>query len=593
MPAVVAVRDDPPVETLALVLTDVEWSTRLWAEEPDAMDAAMRRHHAILHAAIADHGGFRPPDQGEGDAVFAAFASAQAAVAAVSQLQRSLHDEEWPTSRPLRVRAGVHVGEVRVRDGNLFGDPVNRCARIRAAGSGGQTLLSSAVYELVRDRLPRGVGTVDLGEHRLKDLVRPERIYQLDVFGLPHEFPPLASLDRASHNLPAQLTPFIGRGQELTDLLTAVREHRLVTLTAFGGMGKTRLALQAAAELAGEPRIGDIWFVDLADTTDPELVPARAAEAAGLRYDSDPLGALVAAYGAQPALFVLDNLEQVLECATFVTDLLTHAPGVRVLGTSREPLRVRAERIVVLPPLSLPNPDGPPATEESLGTYEAVRLFLDRAHAVRPYFAVDDTNAPAVAAICARLDGSPLALELAAYRLKALGIETLLQRLDTALQVLTSGGRDMPQRHQTLRATIAWSYDALDQDQQTLLTRLSVLPAPASYEMIDAVCGGDVDVITTLGDLVDRNLVRVADATHDYRYGLLVSIRDYTAEQLTLGESLRLRDLHADHVTAELLAAATVDPIVGATRLVAKLLPHVRAALAHRRASPTSGSLTS
>ena len=586
MPLARLLRHDPHMETLTLLLTDVQGSTRLWAEEADAMDAAMRRHHEIVHAAIDENGGFRPRDQGEGDAVFAAFTSPQAAVVAVAQLQRSLYDEVWPTSRPLRVRAGVHVGEVRVRDGNLFGDPVNRCARIRGAGTGGQTLVSSAVYELVRDRLPADTSTVDLGEHRLKDLVRPERIYQLDVTGTPSAFPPLASLDRVSHNLPVQPTPFIGRERELGDLVASVREHRLVTLTGFGGMGKTRLALQAAAELAGDATIGDVWFVDLTAITDPDLVPARVAEAASVRHDDDPLGALVAAYAESPALFVVDNLEQVLECAPFVVDLLSRTRGVRVLGTSRDALRVRAERIVVIPPLTLPDPDGPLVTEESVGTYEAVRLFLDRAHAVRPDFAVTDANAPSVAAICARLEGSPLALELAAYRLKVLSVETLLPRLDAALSVLTGGGRDMPERHRTLRATIAWSYDALTPDEQTLLARLSILPAPSVLDLVEAVCGDDLDVLSTLESLLDHSLVRLVDGDGDYRYGLLVAIRDYAAEQLTADDALRLRDAHAEHVTAALLTAAEADPGSGASRLVVRILPHVRAALAHRRATP-------
>ena len=362
-----------------LVLTDVEGSTRLWQDEPDAMAAAMRRHHEIVHGAVAAHGGWRPPDQGEGDAVFAAFASATAAVAAVVQVQRELAAERWPTPVPLRVRIGVHVGEVRQRDGNLLGEPVNRCARLRGLGSGGQTLLSAPVFELVRDRLPAGTSATDLGEHRMKDLTRPERVHQLDIAGLESSFPPLTSLERARHNLPMQVTPFIGRADELAALVAAVRAHRLVTLTGFGGMGKTRLALQAAAGLAGDAEVGDVWFVDLATVTDPSLVPARVAEAAGVRFGAgDPAHALVAAFAGRPTLLVLDNLEQVLGCAWFVAELVAAAPAVRVLVTSREPLRVRAERQIPLAPMAVPEARVPP---EVLSTYDAVRFFeIGRAH---------------------------------------------------------------------------------------------------------------------------------------------------------------------------------------------------------------------
>ncbi|HVE98257.1 MAG TPA: adenylate/guanylate cyclase domain-containing protein, partial [Mycobacteriales bacterium] len=233
-----------------LVLTDVQGSTRLWQDESAEMERAMARHHEIVHGAVAAHGGWRPVDQGEGDAVFAAFASASAAVAAVLDVQRALAAEPWPTSVPLRVRIGVHLGEVQERGGNLYGDPVNRCARLRGLGAGGQTLLSSAVFELVRDKLPAGTSVTDLGEHRMKDLVRPEHVWQLDLEGLPREFPPLSSLDRVLHNLPVQRSALIGRDEDLARVLDALSSHRLVTLTGFGGMGKTRLALQAGAELA-------------------------------------------------------------------------------------------------------------------------------------------------------------------------------------------------------------------------------------------------------------------------------------------------------------------------------------------------------
>ncbi|HVE97674.1 MAG TPA: hypothetical protein VNA12_00655 [Mycobacteriales bacterium] len=571
------------METLVLVLTDVQGSTRLWQDESAAMDAAMARHHEIVHGAVAEHGGFRPVDQGEGDAVFAAFRSATEAIAAVAQVQRELAAEPWPTSIPLKERIGVHLGEVTERGGNLYGDPVNRCARLRGLGAGGQTLLSAPVYEVVRDKLPPGASVIDLGEHRMKDLTRPEHVWQLDLNDLPDEFPPLASLDVATHNLPEQAAPFIGREAELAGLVDAVRAHRLVTLTGFGGMGKTRLALQAAAELVGDPDVGAVWFVDLSAVTDPALVPARVAEAVGVRYGADdPANALVAALTAAPALLVLDNLEQVMGCATFVADLISRAPRSRVLATSREPLRVRSERQVELTPMSLPDPSEPPPTAEQLSTFEAVRFFVDRACAVRADFAVTNDTAPAVAAICTRLDGHPLALELAAARTKVLSVDKLLARLDSALGILTGGSRDMPERHQTLRATIAWSFDALSADEQRLLARMSVLPAPTDYEMVEAVGGADLDVLDLLEVLVDRSLVRTSEVSSDTRYGLLVSIRDYAAEHLDDQEKADCHDRHAQQV---LDIFTRPRPWSTSVHLVARQLPHLRAAWDHLRST--------
>jgi predicted ATPase/class 3 adenylate cyclase len=567
------------VETVVLVLTDVQGSTKLWQDQPVAMDAAMARHHVILHGAIGEHGGWRPVDQGEGDAVFAAFRSATAAVAAVVRVQRELAAESWPTSVALTVRIGVHLGEVTLRNGNLYGDPVNRCARLRGLGAGGQSLLSAAVYEMVRDKLPPGVTVTDLGDHRMKDLVRPEHVWQLDIEGLPNAFGPLASLDRVTHNLPVQAAPFIGRETELRDLVATVREHRLVTLTGFGGMGKTRLALQAAAELAGEHDVGDVWFVDLAAQSDPTLVPTRVAEAAGVGFGTgEPLAALVAAFAGRPTLLVLDNLEQLIGCATFVADLVASAPAVRVLCTSREPLRVRSEQQVLLASMAVP--EKVPVTAEVLSTYEAVRFFVDRACAVRADFTITNETAPAVAAICARLDGHPLALELAAARVKMLSVDKLLVRLDSALGVLTGGSRDMPERHQTLRATIAWSYDALEAPEQLLLARMSVLTGPADLELLEAVCGQDLEVFDVLEVLVQRSLVRTVDLEADTRFGLLVSVRDFAAEHLNSHDALVLRDRLAGHLLAKVTAIISPHG-QGQTAAFTQDAPHLRAALIH------------
>lgn len=563
------------------MLTDVEGSTRLWQDEPHAMDLAMRRHHQILHAAIKEHGGWRPVDQGEGDAVFAAFSSPTAAVAAAAQAQRELASEAWPTSVPLRVRIGMHVGEVVCRDGNLFGEPVSRCARLRGLGWGGQTLLSGALFEMVHEKLPVGTAVADLGQHRMKDLTRPERVHQLDISGLADSFPPLSSLDRTRHNLPVQAAPFIGREAELAALIASVRGNRLVTVTGFGGMGKTRLALQAAAELLDSDDVSDVWFVDVSDVTEPPLVPTRVAEAAGVRFGlGDPTQALVAAFAERPTLLVLDNVEQVVGCAPFVAQIVAAVPSLRVLATSREPLHVRAERQMPLAPMAVPAGAATAArTAGELSAYEAVRFFIDRACAVRPDFVVTEDTAPAVAAICVRLDGHPLALELAASRLKMLTPDKLLARLDAALAVLTGGSRDMPERHRTLRATIAWSFDALNSDEQTLLVRMSVLPAPADFEMIEAVCGEGLDVFGLLETLVQRSLVRTSEVEGDTRFGLLISVRDFAAEHLDATAD-DLRDRHAAHVAAVFeRPRSTFEDIP----LVERELAHLRAALNHLR----------
>ena len=550
------------METLVLVLTDVQGSTRLWQDEPMAMDAAMRRHHEIVHATVATHGGWRPVDQGEGDAVFAAFRSASEAVAAVAQLQRELAAEPWPTSVPLTVRVGVHLGEVTERDGNLLGDPVNRCARLRGLGAGGQSLLSAAVFEVVRDKLPPGVGVLDLGEHRLKDLSRAERVFQLTGPGLDGPFPPVAGLDRVRHNLPVQTSTFIGRTQELAELVALVRDHRLVTLTGFGGMGKTRLALQAAAELT-DGSLGDVWFVDLAAVEDPALVPARVAEVPGLRWETEePVDALVAALHHSPALLVLDNVEQVLGCATFVADLLARAPGARVLATSREPLHVRGERQVPIPPLGLPSGD---VSADSLSRFEALRLFVDRALSVRPDFVVDDVTAPAVAAVCARLDGHPLAIELAAARVAMLSPALLLTRLEKSLSMLSGEERDRPERHRTVRATVAWSYDLLLPAEQALMNRLSVFQGTAGLDAVEAVCataaeGPSFEVFPVLASLVDKSLVRRSEQDGEPRFSLLGSVRDFATEQLALPARHALADAHLDfYLARSVVGAATSD----------------------------------
>lgn len=538
----------PVTDVTALLLTDVVGSTALWQAHPAQMNTAMARHHDIVAKAVAAYGGRLPQDQGEGDARFAAFGSAIAALSAAVDIQRALGSEPWPDPVRLSVRMGIHAGEVIDRDGNLFGDPVNRCARIRGLAHGGQILVSSTTKELVQAWPPDGVGLLDLGEHRMKDLTSPVRIYQVTHPDLPADFPPLASLNRARHNLPVQLSSFVGRGRELRELVALVLDHPLVTVTGFGGMGKTRAALQVGAELADGDGDG-VWFVDLSAVRDAQSIPEVALQALGVTASDDPLATLTGHLADKRVLLICDNVEQLLpDAAPVLAALAGSGPGVRVLVTSREPVGLRGEQVYPLPPLASPVVSGPPETVESLGVYDAAALFIARATAADPRFTVDNTTAPALAAICAQLDGWPLALELAAARVRLLGLPRLLERLTDRLGVLSGGSRDAPNRQRTLRETIAWSYDLLAPPEQALLARFSVFRGSATLDAIEQVCGEalEADVLDALSSLLDKGLLRAEESTADPRYRLLESVRDFAAEQLRAGgEEHPIRVRHA------------------------------------------------
>src|SRR5215211_2953594 len=466
----------------------------MWERNPQAMQAALARHDEILRSATEQHGGY--VFKTVGDAFCCAFPTASDALEAALDAQRLLLKERWAESGPLRVRMALHMGASEERDGDYFGPPVNRVARLLSAAHGGQVLLSLPTHEMVREQLPAGMSLTDLGEHRLKDLFRPERVFQLSAPELQSEFAPLRTLDAYRNNLPLQPTPLIGREKEVSEVCDLLRgdETRLLTLTGPGGTGKTRLALQAAADLLDDFPDGT-FFVPLATLTQAELFFSAVAETLGVReIGEQPLFESLKVYlDERHLLLLLDNFEQVLGAAPPVTELLGAAPGLKVLVTSRTPLRLYGEKEYAVPPLSVPDVKHLPDLK-TLSQYEAVRLFIERAKSAKVDFEVTDESAPAVAEICVRLDGLPLAIELAAARIKMLPPRAMLHRLGSRLKLLTGGARDLPERQRTLRATIEWSHALLDEGEQLLFGRLAVFSGGRTLEAIEGICDAEGDL---------------------------------------------------------------------------------------------------
>ena len=533
-----------PTGTVTLLLADVEGSTRLWETLPEAMKAAVARLDQTLAEVVATHHGVRPVEQGEGDSFVIAFARAADAVSCALELQRA------PLA-PIKLRIGVHTGDVNLRDeGNYIGPTINRTARLRDLAHGGQTVLSGATELLVIDQLPPDVTLTDLGSHLLRDLPRPERVIQLCHPDLHNDFPPLRTAHRlAAERLPTQLTNFIGRQAEMRDIRIAVEGNRLVTLTGAGGAGKTRLAVQSAVEMATEFADG-VWYVDLAPVTDPDVVPVTAARVLGLpdqpgQPTSDVLRRFIR---DRQMLIVLDNCEHLLDAsAELITILLAGGPALTLLATSREPIGVAGEVSWRVPSLS---PDD-----------DAIELFSDRARRAKPDFRITPDNAETVTEICRRLDGLPLAIELAAARVRALSPSEILDGLRDTFRLLTGGARTSVRRQQTLRASVDWSHELLSEPEKLLFRRLAVFFGGFDLDAAQAVAGGGeverYQVLDQLTLLVDKSLVVADDTGHGTRYRLLETVRQYAQEKLREareGDDVRTR--HRDHYTA---MAAVLD----------------------------------
>ena len=542
-----------PTGTVTFLFTDIEGSTKMWERDAATMQAALARHDEILQRAIEANGGY--VFKTVGDAFCAAFVSTTDALDAALQGQRTLLAEGWDEGCVIRARMALHSGEAEERAGDYFGPTLNRVARLLSTGYGGQILVSRAARELAGDRLPPGTSLEDLGEKRLKDLTRPERIFQVLAPELPKDFPALKTLDARRNNLPAQPSALVGREREISEVCGRMREPGicLLTLTGPGGTGKTRLGLQAAADLLDEHRDG-VFFVALADINDTALVPTAMAGPLGVVESAElPLEDVLKEYlGRRELLLVLDNFEQVLDAVPLVGKLLSACPKLKVLATSRATLRLNGEQEYPVPPLTLPDPGRLPPVE-MLERYEAVRLFAERARAVKPGFVLDG-DAPAVAEICARLDGLPLAIELAAARTRLLPPKAMLKRLGDRLKFLTGGARDLPGRQQTLRGAIDWSHDLLDEEDRHLFRRMSVFSGGRTLEAMEAICDaeGDLDVLAAVESLLEKSLLRQEEGSEDEpRFVMLETIHEYAREKLEdSGEAVQTRRLHAEYFLA-------------------------------------------
>jgi predicted ATPase/class 3 adenylate cyclase len=558
-------------------MTDIEGSTRLWEDHGDAMGAALAIHDRILREAVESAGGRIVKTTGDG--MLAAFDGPVAAVRAALVAQRALRDATWGVTGPLRVRMAMHAGTAESRDGDYFGPALNRVARILAIGHGGQVLTSAVAAVLARDELPAAIDLIDLGSHRLRDLDRPEQVFQLVADDLPRTFPPLRSLSTRRSNLPIALTSFVGRERELAEVGSLIGRHRLVTLIGVGGTGKTRLMLEAAARLADGFADG-AWLAELAPLGDPSQIAPEVARALGVsEVAGQPTMATLATFLAdKDLLLLLDNAEHLVDGAARVAErLLAAAPGLRILATSREALAIPGEAVLQLLSLSCPQigatrAAGAPRSAVDLqgaASTDAVRLFAERAGAADPGFELGQSNVASIAEICRRLDGIPLAIELAAARVAAMSTEDIASGLGDRFRLLAGGRRTAVPRQQTLHALIDWSWDLLTDDDRTLLRRLSIFAGGWTVGAAARIVGdgegelGRADLIDRLTRLVDRSLV-IVERGAATRYRMLETIRQYAREKLIeAGEVATIADRH--FATFAALAAAAYPELQGPT----------------------------
>jgi predicted ATPase/class 3 adenylate cyclase len=536
-----------PTGTVTFLFTDIEGSTRLMQELGPKYVEAQVEHHAILRAAFSSGGGREL--RTEGDSFFCVFESAIDGCVAAAQAQREFYTREWPEGKPIRVRIGMHTGEAPLVGDEYIGLDVHHAARVAASAHGGQVVLSEATHSLVEGSLPAGLSTRELGMHRLKDLSRSEKLFQLLIDGAPDEFPPLRTLEATPNNLPTQITSFIGREKDVEEVKQLLRRTRVLTLTGPGGIGKTRLSLQVAADLITDFP-GGVYFVPLSALRDPDLIAPAVAQSLGIPVSGNraPEDVVNEHLKERRVLLVLDNFEQLLpDGAPVVSRLLQASPELRVMTSSRAGLKIYGEQELAVEPLRTPSLRALPSLA-ALSQFAAVKLFIERAVAAKHDFQVTNENAPAIAGICERVDGLPLAIELAAARVKLFSPQALLARLETSVAVLGTGSRDLPTRQQTLKGAIAWSYDMLDDAHKRLFCRFSVFARGGSLEQVEAVCGPglDIDVLTGLDELADQSLLRRLPDYDEPRLLMLQVIKEFAAEMLEAsGESDEMRDRHA------------------------------------------------
>jgi len=552
-----------PSGTVTFLFTDLEGSTRLWEQHRAAMVPALARHDALLRDAVHSAGGVVVKTTGDG--LHGVFTTTAAALDAALGAQRALAAEAWDVPGGLKVRMGLHTGDAVARDGDYYGPAINRAARVMSSAHGGQVVVSHATEEILRDALPDDIALVDLGEHRLPDLARPERIFQVVAAGLTREFPPLRSLDAIPGNLPTQMTSLIGRALERDAIADALLASRLVTVTGVGGVGKSRIAIQVAFDIASRFSDG-AWLCELATARDDEELAQVVAATLGVlaRPATTIADSILDALRTRELVLVLDNCEHLVEpVGRLAEGLLRDCPGVQILATSREALGVAGEQVWPLRALDLP---ARASTVEEVRASPAVELFVQRARAVQPGFTLDETNADAVAEICRRLDGIPLAVELAAARVTVMTPTDIAARLDQRFQLLTGGRRSAAERHQTLRAAIEWSYEMLEPGERQLFDALGVFPAGFGADGVAAVASGEGieawAVLDAGAGLVAKSMILADDSTGSTRYQMLETIRTFARERLE--QSGKLDDLfrrHAEHYTQ--FAEAADDGLAG------------------------------